>query len=290
MPDAALRALDLTVRRRVEGLLSGDYRTALNGTGTELARVRPYEPGDDVRRLEWNVTARTGQPHIAVHMAERAISTWLVLDTSPSMNFGTALRRKFDTAEGVALAVAHISTRRGNRLGVSAFGGPKLVVHPPRQGQNGLFGLLLAVRQEAQPDNVQGVRLAEALSHTAQLARQHGVVVVVSDFRGPRDWEPALLRLAARHAVVGVEIRDPREQELPDVGELELIDPESGNILRVNTSDSALSQRFADAASAERAEVAAAFRRVGAEYLSISTADDWLRVLAGFLRRKGRVA
>jgi len=289
MPDAALRALDLTVRRRVEGLLAGDYRTALHGTGTELARVRPYEPGDDVRRLEWNVTARTGQPHVAVHMAERAITTWLVLDTSPSMNFGTALRRKFDTAEGVALAVAHLSTRRGNRLGVSAFGGPKLVVHPPRQGQNGVFGLLLAVRQEAQPDNVAGVGLAEALAHTASLARQHGIVVVVSDFRGARDWEPAMLRLAARHAVLGVEIRDPREQELPDVGEVELVDPESGRILRVNTSDPGLRQRFADAATDERAAVVASLRRVGAEHLSLSTADDWLRQLAAFLRRNGRV-
>jgi uncharacterized protein (DUF58 family) len=117
MPEAALKALDLTVRRRVEGLLAGDYRTALQGVGTELARIRPYEAGDDVRRLEWNVTARTGEPHVTVEMAERALTTWIVLDVSPSMNFGTADRRKFDTAEGVALAVAHIATRRAKPPG-----------------------------------------------------------------------------------------------------------------------------------------------------------------------------
>lgn len=290
MPDAALRALDLTVRRRVQGLLAGDYRTALHGVGTELARVRPYEPGDDVRRLEWNVTARTGQPHVAVHMAERAITTWLVLDTSPSMNFGTALRRKFDTAEGVALAVAHISTRRGNRLGVVAFGGQHLAAFPPRQGRSGLFGLLTAVRRDTTPDSTPGAGLADALAHTASLARQHGVVVVVSDFRGPRDWQAPLLRIAARHAVLAVEIGDPREQELPDVGNVEFVDPETGDVLRVDTSDASLRARFAEAAAADRAGVAAVFRRVGAEHLCISTADDWLRTLAGFLRRKGATA
>lgn len=290
MPEAALRALDLTVRRRVEGMLGGDYRTALSGVGTELARVRPYEPGDDVRRLEWNVTARTGQPHVAVHMAERALTTWLVLDTSPSMNFGTAERRKFDTAEGVALAVAHIATRRGNRLGVVTFGGPKLQAMPPRQGRNGLFGALLAVRNEAQPDGATGTGLRQALPHTAELALQHGVVVVVSDFRGERGWEPALLRLVSRHAVIAVEVRDPREDEIPDVGEIDMVDPETGDMLRVDTSDRGLRERFAAEAAAERHALEHAITRTGAGFVSVSTEGDWLRTLAAFLRQHGRVA
>ncbi|TML66742.1 MAG: DUF58 domain-containing protein, partial [Actinobacteria bacterium] len=118
MPDALLRALDLSVGRRVEGLLSGDYRSVLLGQGSELALVRPYVPGDDVRRMDWNVTARTNEPHVRVDLAERVLVTWLVLDTSPSMEFGTADRRKADVAEGVAIAVGHLATRRGNRLGI----------------------------------------------------------------------------------------------------------------------------------------------------------------------------
>ena len=122
LPDAVLRARDLTIGRRVEGLLAGDYRSALLGPGTELAQVRPYEPGDDVRRIDWNVTARTRVPHVRVDLAERVMTTWLVLDASASMGFGTADRRKADVAEGVALAIGHVATRRGNRLGVVAFG------------------------------------------------------------------------------------------------------------------------------------------------------------------------
>ena len=290
MPEAALKALDLTIRRRVEGLLAGDYRTALNGIGTELSQIRQYEPGDDVRRIEWNVTARTGEPHIAVQLAERALTTWLVLDTSPSMNFGTADRRKLDTEEGVALAVGHIATRRGNRLGVVAFGGPRLRSLPPLQGRNGLFGLLSTLRREPPPDGQPGVPLGKALAQTATVARQHGIVVIVSDFRGPQDWRHPLLHLAARHAVLGVEVRDPREQELPDVGELDLVDPETGQTLRVDTSDRRLRERFAEAAAQERRDVRRTFASAGAELLTLSTDVDWLRRLADFLRRQGRIA
>jgi uncharacterized protein (DUF58 family) len=122
MPDALLRALDVNIQRRVEGLLAGDYRSALLGDGTELAQVRPYVPGDDVRLIDWNVTARTGEPHVRVLFAERVLVTWVVLDTSASMAFGTTDRRKADVAEGVALAIGHVATRRGNRLGLVTFG------------------------------------------------------------------------------------------------------------------------------------------------------------------------
>ena len=122
MPTALLRALDITIGRRMEGLLAGDYRSSLQGEGTELAQIRPYSAGDDVRRIDWNVTARTGETHVRVNVAERVLATWLVLDTSPSMQFGTADRRKADVAEGVAIAIGHVATRRGNRLGVVAFG------------------------------------------------------------------------------------------------------------------------------------------------------------------------
>ena len=148
MPEGLLRALDVTIGKRMEGLLAGDFRSTLLGTGTELAMVRPYEPGDDVRRIDWNVTARTNETHVRVDLAERVLVTWLVLDTSPSMQFGTADRRKADVAEGVAVAVGHLATRRGNRMGVVTFGEAGTYALPPRQGRVALLGLLGALREE----------------------------------------------------------------------------------------------------------------------------------------------
>src|SRR5688572_33025472 len=142
LPASLLRRLDLTVRRRIDGMLAGDHRSLALGDGTELAQVRPYLPGDDVRRIDWNVTARTGEPHIRVQVAERVLVTWLVLDTSASMQFGTAERRKADVAEGAALAIGHVATRRGNRLGIVTFGDAKPRGLPARQGRMGLVGLL----------------------------------------------------------------------------------------------------------------------------------------------------
>src|SRR5207253_6636456 len=135
------------IGRRLNGVLAGDYRSAVHGDGTELAQVRPYVPGDDVRRIDWNVTARTLEPHVRVHLAERVLVTWLVLDTSPSMRFGTAERRKADVAEGVAIAIGHLATRRGNRLGAIAFGDGLPRAVPVRQGRPGLIGLLTLLRQ-----------------------------------------------------------------------------------------------------------------------------------------------
>jgi len=287
LPGALLRALDVTIGRRVGGLLAGDYRSAQLGVGTELAQVRPYIPGDDdVRRLDWNVTARTGEPHVRVHLAERVLVSWLVLDTSPSMRFGTADRRKADVAEGAAIALGHVATRRGNRLGVVTFGDDDPRQLPPRQGRLGLIGLLEALRREDAPAPGP-TSLGEALRRTGAVARQRAFVVVVSDFRGPRDWRKPLLTLAGRHDVLALEIRDPREQELPNVGELFLVDPETGRQLRVDTRSRRLRERFAAAAAAERDEVAHVLAAAGVRHQVLSTEGDWLRTLATFLRRSG---
>src|SRR5437667_3051543 len=142
-PEALLRALDVTVGRRIRGLIPGEYRAHDLGGGTELAQVRPYQPGDDVRRMDWNVTARTTVPHVRIHVPERALTTWLVLDCSASMTFGTADRRKADVAEGVAVAIGHIATQRGNRLGLVTFGGRTDRRLPARAGRDGLLAVLL---------------------------------------------------------------------------------------------------------------------------------------------------
>jgi uncharacterized protein (DUF58 family) len=285
LPDALLRALDLTIGRRVEGLLAGDYRSALLGVGSELAQVRPYEPGDDVRRIDWNVTARTRIPHVRVHLAERVMTTWLVLDTSASMVFGTADRRKADVAEGVALAVGNVATRRGNRLGVVTFGGAEPRTLPPRQGRAGLLGLLTTLREEPRHVAGEATSFEDAFRRTAGAARQRALVAVVSDFRGPQTWRGPMLRLAGAHDVLAIEIRDPREQELPSVGELWLVDPETGRKLRVDTRSARLRQRFATAATAERRAVADTFTSLGVRHVVLSTSGDWLRTLVPFLRR-----
>jgi uncharacterized protein (DUF58 family) len=286
MPEALLRALDITIGRRMESLLAGDYRSSLYGEGSELAQVRPYIPGDDVRRIDWNVTARTREPHVRVQLAERVLVTWLVLDTSASMDFGTADRRKADVAEGVAIAIGHIATRRGNRLGVVTFGDAQPRSLPATQGRFGLVGLLGALRREPDDQPVGATSLGEALTRTGALARQRSLVVVVSDFRGPRDWRAPLLELAGRHDVVALEVRDQREQELTNVGALWLVDPETGRLLRVDTRSRRLRERFAAAAADERSEVERQFASLGVRHHVLSTSGDWLRSLAIFLRRR----
>lgn len=287
MPESLLRALEIKIGRRMEGLLAGDYRSSLFGDGTELAQVRPYVPGDDVRMIDWNVTARTREPHVRVHLAERVLVTWLVLDTSPSMRFGTADRRKADVAEGAAIAIGHVATRRGNRLGIVTFGGTDPRALPPRQGRIGLVGLLTALRDEPDEDARPGATsLGEGINRAGALARQRSLVVVVSDLRGPRDWRRPLLELAGRHDVVALEVRDQREQELSNVGALWLVDPETGRLLQVDTRSRRLRERFAAAAAEERAEVARQLALAGVRHHVLSTSGDWLRSLAIFLRRK----
>jgi uncharacterized protein (DUF58 family) len=288
-PEALVRALDLTVGRRIRGLLPGEYRAHDLGGGTELAQVRPYEPGDDVRRMDWNVTARTTVPHVRVHIPERALTAWLLLDVSPSMTFGTADRRKADVAEGVAVAIGHLTTQRGNRLGIVTFGGSRDRRIPPAAGRAGLLGLLLASRVEAVEEGVGATTAAAALRLAGAAARGFagGLVVLVTDFRGRRDWGGPLAALAARHHVLAIEVTDPREHELSDVGELTLVDAETGREVRVDTSSRRLRQRFAEAAAADRASVAAELRRIGVDHLVLSTRGDWLRSLARELHVRG---
>jgi uncharacterized protein (DUF58 family) len=288
MPDALLRALDISIGRRMDALLAGDYRATIHGEGSELAQLRPYVAGDDVRLIDWNVTARTGEPHVRVNLAERVLVTWLVLDTSPSMLFGTADRRKADVAEGVSIAFGHVATRRGNRLGIVTFGDDEPRALPPRQGRVGLLGLLGALRREAGDAQVGATSLGEAANRAGAFARQRALIVIVSDFRGPLDWRKPLLELAGRHDVVAVEIRDPREQELPNAGELWLVDPETGRQLRVDTRDDRLRRRFASAAAEERLGLTRTLTSLGVRHVVLSTSGDWLRPLAAFLRRARR--
>ena len=288
VPAGLLRALDLRIAKRTVGLVDGEHRATRLGRGSELAQVRPYADGDDVRRIDWNATARQNELHVRVDVAERAVSTWLLLDVSPSMGFGTGERRKADVVEGVALALAHITSRRGNRVGALTFGGNSPVTVRQRQGRRGLLGALLAARQEPETTQVGATSLGAALERANALARQRGVVFVVSDFLGPRDWRTPLLRLASRHDVTAIEIRDRREHELPDVGHLWLVDPETGRRIQVDTRRAKTRHAFAAAAAAERSDLVRELTSLGVAHCTLTTDEEWLRTLAGFLSKQRR--
>jgi len=292
--DRLVRQLELSLDRRVGGQMSGDHLGRGHGAGLELDRIRPYEPGDDVRRIDWNATARTLIPQVREDVPDRQLTAWLLLDHSPSMHFGTADRRKTDVAEGAALVVGRFAARRGNRLGVVTYGVGREAVSPPAGGSRGMLGLLRAISAEPPEKGGGETSPARALALVGAIRTTPGVVVIVSDFRGPRDWLPALTEVAGRHAVIALEISDPREDALVDVGELTLIDPETGRTLRVDTGDRRLRSAFEGAASADRASLAAEFRRLAVRHLRLSTDGPWLPALArGFTRtpdRTGRPA
>lgn len=292
-PAEVLRRLELTVTRRLDGLLHGDYRGLVPGHGSEPGETRQYQPGDDVRRIDWNVTARTIEPHVRESVADRELETWVVLDASASMAFGTAACEKRDLALAATAAVGHLTSRGGNRIGAILAPAPDgtATTVPARSGRVHLQALLRrtlgALRPETSPPPV---GLAAALERTLRTVRRRGLVVVVSDFLDPGPWDKPLRALATRSEVLAVEVVDPRELALPDVGMVQLVDPETGDVREVNTSDSRFRRRFTEAAASQREAVARRIRRAGADHLVLSTDRDWLVDLARFVAwRRQRV-
>lgn len=294
-PDS-VRRLSLQVARRLDGLLQGDHLGYLPGPGTEPAEARAYAPGDDVRRIDWAVTARTTQPHVRQAVAERELETTLLVDLTASMSFGTARSEKREVAVALAAAFGHLAGGPGDRLGavVLADGIRRVPARPGRLASLALLHVL----QTTRPADVAGPSLADGLRAVANPPRRRGLVVVVSDLLEPgppRDepgWSAPLRSLARRHDVVVAEVVDRRELELPSVGVLRLVDPESGRHLEVQTASRRLRERYAEAATARRAVHALAVRRAGAGHVLLRTDRDWLVALAGFLaaRRRTRAA
>lgn len=284
--DAALRSLELTVRRRLDGLLQGNHLGLVPGPGSEPGEARHYEPGDDVRRMDWAVTARTTEPHIRESVADRELETWLAVDLSASLDFGTADCDKRELAVAACAAVAHLTRGGGNRVGAVVSTGADLRRIPARGGLAHVRGM---VRQIARTPRAQeGVRgdLAQTLEQLRRPPRRRGLVVVVSDFLGPRpgdafDWERPLRGLSARHDLIAIEVLDPRDLELPDVGAVVLADPETGRQREVVTTP-LLRREFAAAAAAHRDEVAMALRRCGAAQLTLRTDSDWVADMVRF--------
>jgi len=280
-----IEALDVAVNRLVARRLPGDRRAAGVGVGTELAQLRPYVLGDDVRHIDPSATARTGQAHVRMHVPERALTTWIVLDVSPSMAFGTARRLKSDLAEGVALVFGRLGVRRAGSVGLVTFGAAAPYVLPPRGAKPGMVALRRMLAEGVAPDGQHDPEgLADALRRVARLARQPGLMVVISDFRDQDGWERPLGSLRIRHSVLAVEIVDPREAELPAVGRLALVDPESGERVEVDTSRSRVRRRFAQLEHERREAVARELLRLRIEHAALSTDEDWLLALGRRLR------
>jgi uncharacterized protein (DUF58 family) len=285
MPTALVDALDLVVARHAAGALPGDRRAAGIGSGTELAQLRPYVIGDDVRQIDAAATARTGEPHVRLQVPERTLTTWLVLDLSPSMAFGTAERLKADVAEGVALVLGRLAIRRAGRLAMVTFGAGRPRLLPPRGSRPGFVALRRVLAQGVAQDGVnERDALAHALVRVGKVASQSGFVAVISDFREQHGWERPMGALRARHSVLAIEVTDPRESELPAVGRLALVDPETGERVEVDTSRRRVRERFAELERERREVVARELRRLHVDHVSLSTDRDWLLDLGRRLR------
>ena len=274
MPARLIQALDLALVRRAASMVPGDHRSPGVGTGTELAQLREYQPGDDVRQLDAAASARTGTPHVRLQIPERLMTSWIVLDVSPSMAFGTGARLKSDVAAGVAIVLARLSVRRGGRAGLLLCGGATEIVLPPRGGRRACAALERAGSAHS---------LARALARVRRLARSPGLAAVVSDFRS-EGWEGSLRALGYRHSLLAVDIRDPREEALPEVGTLRLVDPESGAEIEADTRDEGLRRRYAERERARQESVRDALRAASADQLVLGTDTDWLEELGRRLR------
>ncbi len=277
-----LRRLELAVTRKLDGMLQGDYRGLVPGHGSDAGEARPYVAGDDVRRIDWNVTARSVDPYVRTTIADRELETWVLADLSGSLGYGTALCEKRDLAVAATAAVGFLTQRTGNRVGAVGLGGADEFIVPARQGRMHLHALLHRLVEGAR--HAHGATdLAHGLRRIHGTARRRGLVVIISDFLDRSAWELPLRALATRHETVCIELVDPRELQLPDVGVVSLEDPESGRILEIQTSDAGVRERFAAAAAEQRDRIASSIRGAGSDHLVLRTDRDWLLDLARFV-------
>jgi len=288
--EQVLQRVEWTIVRRLDGLLQGEYRSLFYGHGLDLAEVREYQPQDDIRYMDWNVTARMNAPHVRQYLEDREISAWLLLDLSASVDFGTAKCSKRDIVIDFAGALARLLTRRGNRVGAVLYSGGVDAVLPPRGGRRQALALVHQMTRPDRPPSGGVTNLAEVLDRAAQTIRRRSLVVLVSDFFGRPGWEPAFHRLCMRNETIAVWVQDPREAELPDVGPLVLEDAETGEQIHVDTHDRKLRTRFHDLAVERRAALTATFKRQGADVLRLSTDGDMVQDLVRFALRRRRAA
>lgn len=277
-----LNRLELTVRHKLDGLLQGNYLGLVPGHGSELGETRHYVAGDDIRRIDWNVTARMQAPYIRQTIADRELETWLVIDRSPSMDFGTADCTKSELSVAAAAAVGFLTNHTGNRIGAVMVEPDGNTVIPARSGRQHLLSMLHSVLRAEQRSEGE-VALGTALKRLTATLHRRGLVVVISDFLDKSDWQKPLRSLAVRHEVLAIEIVDPRELSLPNVGMLSLVDPESGALVHVDTTRAKIRDAYATSASVQRDRIATDIRKAGADHLQLRTDRDWVRDLVRFV-------
>jgi uncharacterized protein (DUF58 family) len=286
-----IRRLTLDVTRRLDGMLHGDFMGIVPGRGSEPGETRAYEPGDDVRHIDWNVTARTQTPHIRQTIADRELETWMLIDRSPGLDFGTTLCEKRDLVLAASAGVGLLTARGGNRVGGVLLRGDDVVTVPPRQGRRNLLGLLDRVLASPRGDGVGRADLAVGLRRVGAMAPRRGLVAVISDFlTDPDGWRTALGTVALRHSVLCLQVVDPRDLELPPVGLLHFADPSTGTVREVNTDDREVRSRYARAAADQQAAIADAIRSAGGDHLVLHTDADWLLELARHVSGRRRRA
>jgi uncharacterized protein (DUF58 family) len=286
--DRVLRRLEWHVIRRLDGRLQGNYRTLLRGHGTDFRDVREYETGDDVRHIDWNVTARMDEMYVRQYTEDRELTAWLLLDHSPSMGFGPVNRTKEHVLREVAATIAKLLVRGGNRVGAVVYDNESVQTIPPRQGRTQVLAL---TRELLRPARGRGTvtDLRQLLDTAARVIRRRSLVVLISDFISEPGWERSLLRLTERHEVVALRLIDPREFELPDAGLIVVQDAETGEQLVVDSSDPEFRRRLAAAGDERALAVPHAAQRVGVNLHVVSTDDDLVNALVRIVESRKRV-
>ena len=273
-PEGILRRLEWTVIRRLDGLLHGDYRTLFRGYGLDLADLREYQYQDDVRHIDWNVTARLQTPYVREFNEEREVAAWFLLDLSPSVDFGSEQVKKRAVSTEFVTVLARLLTRHGNRVGALFYGSDVDAVVPTRSGRRHVLHILhrMLTRPEAKAAAATDLNVLLRTAH--DVVRRRCLVFVVSDFISRPGWAETLANLARRHEVIAVRVYDPLERELPDLGLLVIQDSETGEQVFVDTHDRGFRKRFAELAAKREEELRTAFRRAGVDALELATDDD----------------
>ena len=287
-PEQVLHRLDWQVLRRLDGILQGDYRSLFMGGGLDFAELREYQPPDDIRHIDWNVTARMDMPYVRRYMEDREVTAWFLLDLSPSMAFGALERRKESVMVDFVGVLARLLTRNGNRVGAVLYDNNVELAIPPRGGRPQVLRLINDIqRQQSSPGGAM-TDLARLLESALNSIKRRSLIFLVSDFICLPGWDGAMDRLNRKHDLLAVRLWDPRETDLPDVGVVLVEDSETGVQMSVDTSDRGFRRRFQEAARRREAELTQTFERAGVDELSLSTEEDLVLAILRFASLRSR--
>ncbi len=285
-PESVLQRLDWKVIRRLDGLLQGDYRSLFYGFGVDFADLREYQPQDDVRYIDWNVTARMDTPYIRQYTEDREISAWFLLDMSPSLDFGTSQIQKRSMLIDFVAVVARLLTRHGNRVGAMMFGNGLQLTVPARGGRVQVLRLINDMLRQPRLSRAPFTNLTLLLKSALNFVRRRSLIFVVSDFISSPGWESVMSLLSQRHEVLAVRLYDPAEMELPDAGMMVMEDAETGDQMYIDTHDKKFRKHFYDAIQKRESQLKESFKRTGVDVISLSTEDDMVRSIVQFAKRR----